>query len=295
MLIGVNIANHRDLLSRQYIHNTARLSEELGFDSVWIPDHILVPSAVAQRYGPVYYDALAVLAYLAGITSRVRLGTTVLVIPYRHPIVLAKELASIDQLSDGRLILGVGVGWAEAEFQILNLPFAERGRRTDESLRLMQTLWSQEAPRFEGTYYTFANVPFDFQPKPVQNPLPVWIGGNGSTALRRTAEFGTAWHPIDQPPTRLQSGLDTLSALCQQRGQTVPELCPRFTVRLHRDRMPDDSRQFMEGTAAQITDDLLRVKALGATHVVLSTQTNDRSQFRWEIETLAARVLPHIR
>src|SRR5262249_42712368 len=151
MLIGINIANHRDLLSKPYIHNTARMAEDLGFDSVWIPDHIIVPRAVQERYGPVYYDAIAVLAYLAGITSRVRLGTTVLVLPYRHPVVLAKQVASIDQLSDGRVILGVGVGWAEAEFQVLALPFAERGRRTDEALRLMHTLWTQDVPVFAGT------------------------------------------------------------------------------------------------------------------------------------------------
>lgn len=104
MHIGINIANHRDLLSKRYIHDTARMAEDLGFDSVWIPDHTVVPRAVETRYGSVYYDAVAVLAYLAGITSRARLGTTVLVIPYRHPVVLAKELASIEDLRDEVLI-----------------------------------------------------------------------------------------------------------------------------------------------------------------------------------------------
>jgi probable F420-dependent oxidoreductase len=292
MQIGINMANHRDLLSPQYIQTTARMAEDLGFDSVWIPDHIVVPSAVEERYGPVYYDAIAVLAYLAGITSRVRLGTTVLVVPYRHPVVLAKQLASIDQLSNGRLILGVGVGWAEAEFDLLKLPFAERGPRTDEALHLMHELWTQDAPRFEGACYTLSDL--RFQPKPVQQPVPVWIGGNSRAALSRTAEFATGWHPIDRPPATLQHDLQTLQALCRNRGRTPPAaLCPRFTVRVQ-EHAANGTRRFMEGNTEQILADLLQVKALGAAHVVLSTQTNDMPRFSWEIDTLAREVVPRV-
>ena len=292
MHIGINIANHRDLLSKRYIHDTARMAEDLGFDSVWIPDHIIVPRAVEARYGPVYYDAVAVLAYLAGITSRVRLGTTVLVLPYRHPVVLAKELASIDQLSEGRLILGVGVGWAEAEFQVLGLPFDERGRYTDEALRVMQTLWTQEAPQYDGAYCAFSDI--IFQPRPVQQPVPIWVGGQSRAALRRAARFATGWHPIDQTPAQLTTTMATLTTLSQQAGRQTPALCPRFTVRL-RDTASDVGRPCMDGSAAQIAEDLRQVKALGAAHVVLSTQTNDMARFRWEIDTLAAHVLPHVR
>ena len=291
MQIGINIANHRDLLSKRYIHDTARMAEDLGFDSVWIPDHAVVPPAVEARYGPVYYDVTAVLGYLAGITHRVRLGTTVLVVPYRHPIVLAKELASLDQLSEGRLILGAGVGGTEAEFQALGVSFAERGRRTDEALRVMQTLWTQDAPQYSGPYCTFADIVF--QPKPAQQPLPVWIGGQSGAALRRTARFATGWHPIDQSPAQLQTALATLATLSQQAKRPTPALCPRFTVRV-RDTAGDADRQFMEGNAAQITADLLQLRALGASHVVLSTQTNDMARFRWEIEALAAHVLPKV-
>jgi probable F420-dependent oxidoreductase len=291
MQIGINIANHRDLLSTQYIQTTARMAEDLGFDSVWIPDHIIVPSAVEERYGPVYYDAVAVLAYLAGITSRVRLGTTVLVVPYRNPVVLAKQVASIDQLSHGRLVLGIGVGWAEAEFDILKLSFAERGPRTDEALHLMQALWTQDAPRFEGTYYTLSDLLF--QPKPVQRPVPIWVGGNSRAALRRTAEFATGWHPIDMPPAALHDDLQTLSALCHDKARALPALCPRFTVRVQEHGV-GSNRRFMEGDTGQILADLLQVKALGASHVVLSTQTNDMSRFCWEIETLAREVVPGV-
>jgi probable F420-dependent oxidoreductase len=291
MQIGINIANHRDLLSTPYIESTARMAEDLGFDSVWIPDHIVVPRAVEERYGPVYYDAITVLAYLAGITSRVRLGTTVLVVPYRHPVVLAKQIASLDQLSDGRVIFGIGVGWAEAEFDLLQLSFAERGPRTDEALQLMHVLWTQDVPRFAGTYYTLSDL--HFQPKPVQQPVPLWVGGHSRAALRRTAEFATGWHPIDQPPATLQRDLQTLDIMCRQRGKTPPALCPRFTVRVQ-EHAADSSRRFMEGSSEQILADLLEIRTLGALHVVLSTQTNDLSRFCWEIDTLAKEVVPRL-
>lgn len=292
MQVGINIANHRDLMSKRYIVETASLAEDLGFDSVWIPDHIIVPTAVEERYGPVYYDALTVLAYLAGMTTRVQIGTTVLILPYRHPLVTAKAVASIDQLCDGRLILGVGAGWAEAEFQILQIPFAERGRLTDEYLRIMQALWSQELPQFSGQYYTFSD--FLFAPKPRQKPAPpLWVGGSSRAALRRTAEFAAAWHPNNPALETLPQDLQTLHTLCQKYGHAPAAFCPRFTVQL--DAPVAAERHCMAGSVAQIIDDLLQVKALGATHVVLSTQTNDMAQFRQEIDTLASQVLPRVR
>ena len=292
MKFGINIANHRDLMSKRYIVETARLAEDLGLDSVWIPDHIIVPTAVEERYGPVYYEPLTVLAYLAGVTRRVQIGTTVLIIPYRHPMVTAKAVASIDQLCDGRLILGVGAGWAEAEFQILRLSFAERGRITDEYLRIMQTLWQQDLPHFSGQYYTFAD--FLFAPKPVQQPAPpIWVGGSSGAALRRAAEFAVAWHPNNPVLETLPRDLQRLHTLCQERGRVPVAFCPRFTVQVNSPVAAE--RHGLAGSVAQIIDALLQVKALGATHVVLSTQTNDMTQFRQEVETLATAVLPRVR
>ena len=293
MKCGINIANHRDLMSKRYIVETARMAEDLGIDSCGSRITSLCRRRCKKRYGPVYYDALTVLAYLAGVTRRVQIGTTVLIIPYRHPIVTAKAVASIDQLCDGRLILGVGAGWAETEFDILRLSFAERGRITDEYLRIMQTLWSQESPRYHGAYYTFSG--FLFAPKPLQTPAPpLWVGGGSRAALRRTAEFAAAWHPNNHPFEQLQPDLQRLQALCRERGRVPAAFCPRYTVQL----MPHAAaagRPCMAGNVAQIGDDLLRLKALGATHVVLSTQTNDMVQFRQEIETLASEVLPRVR
>jgi alkanesulfonate monooxygenase SsuD/methylene tetrahydromethanopterin reductase-like flavin-dependent oxidoreductase (luciferase family) len=156
----------------------------------------------------------------------------------------------------------------------------------------MQTLWTQDAPQYSGPYCSFADI--IFQPKPVQQPLPLWIGGQSRPALRRTAQFATGWHPIDQAPAQLQTAMATLATLSQQAGRQTPALCPRFTVRV-RETVSDADRQFMEGNTAQITADILQLQALGAAHVVLSTQTNDMARFRWEVETLAAHVLPQVR
>ena len=166
------------------------------------------------------------------------------------------------------LVIGAGVGGAEGEFQALGVPFAERGRRTDEALRVMQTLWTQDAPQYSGPYCSFADI--IFQPKPVQQPLPLWVGGQSRPALRRTARFATGWHPIDQSPAQLQTTMATLATLSQQAGRQTPALCPRFTVRV-RETASDADRQFMEGNTAQITTDLLQLQALGASYVVLST------------------------
>jgi hypothetical protein len=209
MQIGITIANHRDLLSPPYIQTTARMAEDLGFDSVWIPDHIVAPRAVEERYGPVYYDAMAVLAYLAGITRRVRLGTTVLVVPSRHPVVLAKQVASIDQLSHGRVILGIGVGLARAEFDLLKVAFSERGPRTDEALQLMQALWTQDAPRFEGTYSSGLTSSSSLNLSSSRSPSG-WAAAAARRCAgpRRSPPAGTP--SIDLPPR--------CSAICTRRS-----------------------------------------------------------------------------
>jgi alkanesulfonate monooxygenase SsuD/methylene tetrahydromethanopterin reductase-like flavin-dependent oxidoreductase (luciferase family) len=155
----------------------------------------------------------------------------------------------------------------------------------------MHTLWTQDAPQYSGPYCSFADI--IFQPKPVQQPLPLWVGGQSRAALRRAAQFATGWHPIDQSPAQLQTAMATLAMLSQQAGRQIPALCPRFTVRV-RQTASDADRQFMEGNTAQIAADLLDLQALGASHVVLSTQTNDMVRFHWEIETLAAHVLPQV-
>src|SRR6266852_4483578 len=174
MDFGVWIPNCRHLATPDIIRNTAARAEQLGYDSVWVSDHVVVPHANVKNFGETVFDPLVTLAVIAGATTRVRLGTTVLIVPYRNAVVAAESAA-------------------------LGVPFAERGAMTDEYLAAMQELWTKREPSFAGKYTQFSGLVFE--PKPVQKPHPpIWVGGHSKAALRRAAQFGAAWHPINRPP-----------------------------------------------------------------------------------------------
>src|SRR5215471_8497550 len=199
MQVGVWIPNCRHLATPENIRGAAVRAEELGYDSVWVSDHVVVPHANVVNFGQTIFDPLVTLALIAGATRRVRLGTTVLIVPYRNAVVTAKMVSSLDALSGGRVVLGIGAGWVAAESAMLGVPFAERGAMTDEHLEVMRELWTSTAPSFSGKYTQFSGLVFE--PKPVQKPHPpIWVGGHSKAALRRTVEFGAAWHPINRPP-----------------------------------------------------------------------------------------------
>src|SRR3990172_6259004 len=227
MNFGVWIPTCRHLATPEIIRGAAVRAEQLGYDSVWVSDHVVVPQANIVNFGETIFDPLVTVGVLAGAPSRVRLGTTVLIIPYRNAVVTAKMISSLDALSGGRIIFGVGAGWVAAESAILGVPFAERGAMTDEYLEAMQELWTKPAPSFAGKYTQFSGL--TFEPKPAQKPYPpIWVGGHSRAALRRAAEFGAAWHPINRPPEELRSGQAELARVCQARGRAAP---PALTLR----------------------------------------------------------------
>src|SRR5499426_2685703 len=205
MQVGVWIPNCRHLATPENIRGAAVRAEELGYDSVWVSDYVVVPHANVVNFGETIFDPLVTLAIIAGATRRVRLGTTVLIVPYRNAVVTAKMVSSLDALSGGRVVLGIGAGWVAAESAMLGVPFAERGTMTDEHLGAMRELWTSAAPSFSGKYTQFSGLVFE--PKPVQKPHPpIWVGGHSRAALRRTVEFGAAWHPINRPAAELRAG-----------------------------------------------------------------------------------------
>ena len=196
------------LARAEVVTRLARLADDLGYGYVLTSDHVVLPtrSSAPYPYNPTgqfpggahqdYLEPLVTMSWLLSATKRIKVGVSVLVVPYRNPVVTAKQLATLDAMSGGRVIVGIGVGWWPEEFQALAAPpFAERGAVTDEYVDLMKALWTQDVPRFEGKYYRFADA--TMLPKPVQKPHPpIWVGGHTDRAIRRTAERGDVWHPI---------------------------------------------------------------------------------------------------
>ncbi len=183
----------------------ARTADDLGFDAIAVPEHIVVPEEMVELMGPFWSHAMTVMAFVAGATSRIIVDSSVIVLPYHHPVILAKAVATLDVLSGGRVRLSIGVGHAEREFEILGVPFHERGRLTDEYLAAMIELWTSGSPAFRGAHLAFDAIAFE--PKPVQSPHPpIWIGGNSEAAMRRAARHD-GWYPwlieADQVPACL--------------------------------------------------------------------------------------------
>jgi len=215
MEYGFYLPNSGASIEPNAIASIAKLGDRLGFFCMVMPDHVLQPNKVSSSYpysvtGDIleagqsgdgeWPEQITTLAYLAGLTERIRLVTSVMIIPYRHPILTAKMLSTLDLLSKGRLILGAGVGWMEEEFELLNAePYANRGAVTDEYLQAFIELWTKDDPKFEGQYVNFSDI--TFLPKPVQKPYPpIWIGGQSKPAIRRAASLGDAWHPVGAIP-----------------------------------------------------------------------------------------------
>jgi probable F420-dependent oxidoreductase len=211
---GIALPNYGPLAGPETLVRLARLAEDLGVDSVWVSDHLVAPVGVRSIYPydrrPVptpgdmgvieeFYEPIVTLAFLAGETSRVRLGVSAYVMPYRHPVVTAKQVATLDRLSGGRVILGIGVGWLAEEFAALDVPFAGRGRRTDDYVAVCKALWRGGVASYDGTTYRLP--PVRTGPTPLQRPHPpLWIAGNSRRGLARAAETGDGWHGIDLSP-----------------------------------------------------------------------------------------------
>jgi probable F420-dependent oxidoreductase len=296
MNFGVWIPNCRHLATPDVIRGTAVRAEQLGYDSVWVSDHVVVPHANIVNFGETVFDPLVTLAVAAGVTSRVRLGTTVLIVPYRNAVVTAKMISSLDALSGGRVVLGIGAGWVAAESAMLGVSFAERGIMTDEYLEAMRELWTSRAPSFAGKYTRFGELAFE--PKPLQKPHPpIWVGGHSRAALRRAAQFGAAWHPINCSPEELRKGRAELAGLCHAHGRSVPPaLTLRNDVRLLRpgENVPASahSGRVLGGEPAALIDQITELADCGVEHLVLEFLAADGRELDEQMALFAKRVRP---
>jgi probable F420-dependent oxidoreductase len=286
--------------------DAARRAEALGYDAVWAADRIVIPWEIRTPYpystdrrfivppDRPFLEPLTCLAYLAGGTARIRLGISVLVLPYRHPLYWAKIVASIDQLSRGRFILGVGVGWMAEEFEALGAPFEERGAVADEQLEVVRRLWEEERPRFAGRYYRFRDVAFN--PKPFQEPrLPVWVGGEGGRAQRRAARYGDAWFPyfVRIAPAELAARFANVRRLAREAGRD-PEairLNCCLPVELTAEPVPQ-AEDRLHGAPDQLVAALRAFQRIGVEHLALQFMVPSWPARLAQIERFAREVLP---
>ena len=293
MEFGLHLPHVGPLATREGITAFAQLVEKLGFDALWVSDHIVVPRSLESRYPyrrdgsfPVSPDVslmepIATLLFVAAITERVKLGTTVLVLPMRNPIVTAKQLASLDVLSNGRLILGVGTGWMEEEFQMLGVPFKRRGARTNEYIRLIKALWTEENPSFEGEFWQIKDV--GFNPKPLQKPHPpIWTGGHSAPALRRAGRLSDGWHAVGVSPDTLREQFQEVQRHAEEAGRDPASITLSVRPRV---RIDDPAK----------TIELLRsYREVGVSHAVLEIFAPDMDRARSLLETLANEIRPQV-
>ncbi len=270
-------------------------AEELGFDGVFIPDHVVAMPATVEHYGPSWPDPLSLLAYLAGKTSNIRLGTSVVVLPYRNPLAVAKAAATVDQVSGGRFIFGVGVGWDEAEFKVLNIPFRERGRIGDEYLAVIKAVWASEVVDFKGNHISFERV--GFAPRPVQQPHPpIWVACSPfnltGASVRRAVTAGDAWHPLGLNREQMKRGLDLMRAEAERLGRIPPAFRPRNLLNLT-DQPAGDDRALFEGSLDQVRADVEFVRGLGADYITFDIYgCTDPGHMARMLETFARDVMP---
>jgi len=292
MQIGFDVPNRGPLAAPEIMPRLAAEGEAMGFGYFTLSDHLVIPADIHARYPysdtgefPAgargeWHELLTVAAWLAARTRRIRILTSVMVVPHRAAVLTAKILSTIDVLSGGRLTVGCGAGWLKEEFDAIGAPpFAERGAVTDEYLSAMKELWTAEAPRFDGRYVSFKDVVFE--PKPVQKPHPpLWIGGESGPALRRAARLGDGWYPIGANPqhpvdtmARYRAAVDRLRALTRDAGRDPNSVALAYRCPWYGDarqaRTAEGERRLFSGSAAEVIDDLNAFRDLGAECVVI--------------------------
>jgi probable F420-dependent oxidoreductase len=269
--LGVNVPNFGPTATPRNLRDWVRFAEDSGFALAMMSDHVMLTPDVTALYPPPFYDPFTTLSWLGGFTDRLELGTSVTIVPYRHPLLVARTAANIDQFTGGRFVLGVAAGWSEPEFTALGLPFRERGRITDEYLAAMVDAWTDDVVSRDGAYVSYRDV--STGPRSARSPHPpLWVGGASPAAIRRAARFGDAWHPNNAQLDWLRdTGLPALRDAAAAAGRPVPALCPRIRARLTADDQPETDRLVGFGSGAQIQADLEALEALGAEYVVLDT------------------------
>ena len=320
MKYGFTVPGRGPLADPGSLITIARHAEELGFDSISMGDHIVVPKSIESTYpyteGGEFpgsatgssMEQITALSFLAGATSKIRLVTSVLIVPHRNPLVAAKALATLDVLSQGRLVVGIGVGWMREEFEALGIPsFEERGAVTDEYIAAFKELWTSDSPTFEGKYCGFSEI--TFLPKPVQQPHPpIWVGGESRRAIRRAARSCNAWYPIGSnpqfpmgEPEQLAEGMQRLANHARRAGRDPSEVEVVYRTH-HYEVKPEGTaasgadRDLFTGTADQVAADIRQYEEMGVGYLVVdfARMSSNLDGMLRNMEDTANRVLPRV-
>ena len=302
MEFGMQIVTRGPEAGRPAFEALAKKAEETGLERIWASDHLILPpitkgsrhptdprGQMPETWKPRYYQPFSVLNFLAGLTTRVRLGTSVVIVPMRNPIELAAQVTELDQMSGGRFDFGIGVGWYREEFEALGYDFTNRGKRMDEALALMKALWSDGQVSFDGDYHSFADA--IMEPKPVQKPHPpIYVGGGSIHAKRRAARFADGYQPTKVTPAELAEDVKTLGALLDDEGRSLDGFAISPKVALSFEDGPEPT----QGTVQEIIDTLRRYEDAGATEVCFD-QKLERTDIALELlDRLAAEVRPKL-
>jgi len=274
MKFGVAIRNMGPQSNRTTIRACVRIAERAGFDSLFVSDHLCIPPNQTEGSGGRYLDVLATLAFIAGATEKIRLGVSVLVVPYRPAVLTAKQVATIQELSGERMILGVGVGWMKPEFDALGIDIHRRGAITNETLSVIHHLFSADEPgAYDGPLVKFPS--FMFLPRPARPPI--WVGGSGPAAMNRVLKFGDGWHPM-MPAAELKAKVEELNSRARAAGRDAPEIVVRRGIKL------DDIGAARAKVAAE--------NEAGATYFILDLgRYPDEQAFGKSVETFMTKVV----
>jgi len=310
LMFGLDVGIYGRLATRDHILELATLAESSGLESLWVADHVIFPVTLTSPYPysttgafPIdmtqepLLEPLATMGVLVGATQRVKIGTAVLVMPYRHPVLLARMLVTLDVLSGGRTLLGAGVGWLAEEFTALDArPFAARGRVTDECIEIVKCICQGGKVTFQGEHYQLD--PVVSSPGSVQRPHPpILLGGTSNAALRRTARLGDGWLSTGLRPERLRARLSTLQTLCEAQGRRLADLSLSHKLFINVGEAKigaDGSRDAGTGSQADIVDDLRRLVDLGYSRIIVRYRGSDAEEQRTQLHIFITNIIPKV-
>ncbi|HSB41539.1 MAG TPA: LLM class F420-dependent oxidoreductase [Methylomirabilota bacterium] len=305
MRIGCHLPMYGPVATRRSVLAFARRVEALGYDSLWASDHVVIPHRIASRYpysptgqfplGPEvpFLEPFTTLALVAGVTERVQLGTSILVLPHRNPVLAAKMAATLDHLSEGRLVLGVGVGWMREEIELLGGDYDRRGAWSDEALAVMRACWRDARAAHHGQFFSFDDI--GVFPKPARGDIPILIGGHTPRALRRVAALGDGWHAAFITPHALRADIVRLREECARQKRPFERITISVRAGLSLRSAPlGADRRPLQGSPEQVIADLAAYRDLGVESMLLETRYRDLDEMLAIYETFARDIRPRI-